>query len=568
MIGSDKTNLTRFSGDKMAWPVYITVGNINKETRRKPSENAVVLLGYLPVTKLEAFLASERSEIQHQLFHNGVRTLLEPLIKAGRDGINTLCSDGEIRLVFPILAAYIADHPEQCLVACCKENRCPKCLVPRLERGNPAKSQLRDATETIEVLKAAALQIDDEGKFEEQGLRRVDPFWKKLPRCDIFSTFTPDLLHQLHKGVFGDHVVKWACNTISKPDEIDRRFRTMTKHPSLRHFYKGISLVSQWSGREYKEVEKVFLGVIAGAAGGQVVSAVRAVLDFIYYAHFECHTDSTLKKLEAAWTDFHATKSVFVTLGVRKDFNIPKVHSMQHYVHMIKSRGTTDNFNTELPERLHIIIAKDAFDHSNKRDYIAQMRLRLQRHEAACKFTAYLAWAVEDYVPGGKRGRKPGAFDVSEDVHLGEEPPADLDDSGSPPPGAKLTLIHHDIAKKPPFTMSLDNINSTFKIRWFADTLERFLKTTRPPHPSLRPAIENARYAIFKQFTIKIPSPPQVSSEPFVNDVVRARPGEPGSNMLAKLDLSINDDARIKWWDIKGESHQSGFRQPTNNTHY
>jgi len=174
---------------------------------------------------------------------------------------------------------------------------------------------------------------------------------------------------------------------------------------------KGITLVSQWTGQEYKELEKVFLGIIAGATDGAVVSAVWAVLDFIYYAHFECHTNSTLKKLKAAWTDFHEKKSIFVDCSVREHFNIPKLHSMQHYLHMIKSHGTTDNFNTELPEQLHIDIAKDAFSHTNKKDYIAQMCLRLQRHEAVCKFTAYLQWTVKDYVPGGKKRHK--AQDIS-----------------------------------------------------------------------------------------------------------------------------------------------------------
>lgn len=228
IIGSDKTNLTRFGGDKYAWPVYITVGNIEKSTRRKPSNNAVILLGYLPVTKLAGILESERSSKQYQLFHNCMKELLQPLIKAGINGVDILCSDGQVRLVFPIISAYIADYPEQCLVACCKENRCPKCLVHRLERGNPVQSQLRDVEETLRILQDASLGMDNKDRFKQHSLRSVDPFWKNLPHCDIFSTFTPDLLHQLHKGVFGDHLSKWAREVVPDQDEIDQRFKTMT----------------------------------------------------------------------------------------------------------------------------------------------------------------------------------------------------------------------------------------------------------------------------------------------------------------------------------------------------
>ena len=36
IVSSDKTQLTRFAGDKQAWLVYLSIGNIDKETRRQP----------------------------------------------------------------------------------------------------------------------------------------------------------------------------------------------------------------------------------------------------------------------------------------------------------------------------------------------------------------------------------------------------------------------------------------------------------------------------------------------------------------------------------------------------
>ena len=173
-------------------------------------------------------------------------------------------------------------------------------------------------------------------------------------------------------------------------DEVDAQFRTMSPHPSLRHFKRGISLVTQWTGTEYKNMEKVFASILADAANPEVVRAVRAILTFIYYAHFERHSDHTLTKLHEACYDFHDSKKVFVDLGVRKHFNIPKLHSMQHYLNAIRSFGTADGYSTEGTERLHIDYAKLGYRASNCKMYIAQMACWLARQEAVSQFAAYL----------------------------------------------------------------------------------------------------------------------------------------------------------------------------------
>ena len=87
-------------------------------------------------------------------------------------------------------------------------------------------------------------------------------------------------------------------------------------------------MISQWTGTEYKNMEKVFLGVLTGQVEPGLIRVVQATLDFIYYAHFESHTIDSLCKLEEAWISFHDNLHYFSDEGVRKsrdDFNIPTV---------------------------------------------------------------------------------------------------------------------------------------------------------------------------------------------------------------------------------------------------
>ncbi|KAG1845205.1 hypothetical protein F4604DRAFT_1884337 [Suillus subluteus] len=288
------TSLSQFRGDQEVWPVYLSLGNISKDIQCQPSKHATVLIAYLPISKLECFMRDTRSVERYHLFHYCMSQVLEPLVRAGMDGVDVTCPDRQVRRMYPIVAAYIADFPEQCL-----------CVVGRHKHGDMRNLHLHHDGE-----------MGNEQFEGELGLQAIySPFWATLPHNDIFSCITPDILHQLHKGVFKDHI----C---------------------------------------------VFLGVIAGAVDHKVLTAVHG---------YRTHTEDTLAHMHAALASFHANKNIFINLGARQHFNIPKIHSMMHYINTIRILGSADGFNTELPERLHIDFAKWAHHASNRCDYVIQM---------------------------------------------------------------------------------------------------------------------------------------------------------------------------------------------------
>ena len=136
ILSTDKTQLTLFCG-KSAYPVYLTIGNIPKHIRRKPSCHAQILIAYIPTTKLEAFTNQTGQRcVMANLYHFCMKFIVS-LIKAyGETGIPMMSGDGVWCRCHPIYSVFVSDHLEQALVTCTHSNRCPKCLVPYDKLGS------------------------------------------------------------------------------------------------------------------------------------------------------------------------------------------------------------------------------------------------------------------------------------------------------------------------------------------------------------------------------------------------------------------------------------------------
>ena len=140
---SDQTNLTNFLGDKKAWPVYITIGNLPSARHNSPGSMAVLLLALLPVPpKLSKTSKADRwqRKINSDTLQDVFKLIFAPLQDVAHAGIPIDCADGKVRLCFPILSAWIADHMENVALHGLKTNTCPKCEVPTNELGTNTRS--------------------------------------------------------------------------------------------------------------------------------------------------------------------------------------------------------------------------------------------------------------------------------------------------------------------------------------------------------------------------------------------------------------------------------------------
>ncbi|KAI5982093.1 hypothetical protein EDD15DRAFT_2403257 [Pisolithus albus] len=399
ILSSDKTNISVMTGNRMAHPLLLSLANIDADIRSKGSLHGHVLLALLPVVSFIHGKTRVRSLLSDRLVHESLDFVLKPPLKVAA-AVGVMMSDpvGNLRYCFTPLIAYIADTPEQSLLACISPKASPVSTAVYKEFGDPFPHPPRTAGRTLDDIERVCIEADP-NDFEEflKAAKRYSlsgvhkPFWRDWPLSDPSKFLTPEVLHHFHR-IFWDHDLQW-CSIVLGPAEIDYRFSLIQTPVGYRSFGEGVSKLKQVTGRDHHAVQRYIVGVIAGAVPPKFLLSINALLSFRYLAQMPRFDHDALARVEMALKTFHDNKAAIISSGRRQGSNgplqhweIPKLELLQHVVSSIHNSGAVMQWTADVTEHAHVTEIKQPARTGNNQDYYAQIARHLDRSEKCFRF--------------------------------------------------------------------------------------------------------------------------------------------------------------------------------------
>ncbi|PBK62830.1 hypothetical protein ARMSODRAFT_990403 [Armillaria solidipes] len=373
ILGSDKTT--------------VSVGTGNVEYHPLGHRNAVMPIGFLAIPKGDRKYDDDPAFriFKKRLYHQSVAAILRSLRPAMTQPVVRRCPDGHFRRVIYDLASFIADYPEQVLLSGIVTGWCAKCtaLSNDLDGGGSRRSQ------ALTELLLEEFRDDGDALWYNYGIdKNIQPFMYDFPWADIHEILTSDLLHQVIKGSFKDHLVEWVGEYLLQSegkerareimDDIDCRIAATPLFPGLRRFPQGRRF-KQWTGDDSKALMKVYLPAVADYLPEDMMHCLASFLDFCYLVCWTDFDEDTLAAVDAAVASFHHYRMVFITTGVRETISLPRQHSLVHYRQHIVDFGAPNGLCSSITESRHITAVKKPWRQSNRYNALSQMLLTNQR---------------------------------------------------------------------------------------------------------------------------------------------------------------------------------------------
>ncbi|TCD60181.1 hypothetical protein EIP91_010605 [Steccherinum ochraceum] len=329
ILGSDKTTVSvAWTGQTDYYPLYLSVGNVHNEVRRA-HRNAVAVIGFLAIPN---FTKQNQNDIYYRkwrrkLYHASIARILQPLRAGMTTPVLTRCGDGFYRKVIYGLGPYIADYPEQVLLASVVQRWCANHLP---------------ITFHAQISISFLLQI----------------YSIKLSREPLRITLWSCLLAEDAEEVL---------------DDIDRRIALAPPFTGLRRFPQGRGF-KQWTGDDSKALMKVYLPAILGYVPDDMVQALRAFLEFCYLVRRNVFTAETFSQMEETLEHYYKYREIFQKSGAcPKGYELPRQHSLKHYLWLTILFGAPNGLCSSITESKHIAAVKEPWRRTNRFKALVQM---------------------------------------------------------------------------------------------------------------------------------------------------------------------------------------------------
>ncbi|TFK59605.1 hypothetical protein BDN72DRAFT_719622, partial [Pluteus cervinus] len=343
ILSSDKTKITNGTGNRAAHPLLMSLANLDIDFRSKSSNNAYLLLAFLPIPKFTE--GGAKTVLEARLVHQVLDFITEPAKQAARVGY--MMDDAFARL-------------------------CQQQITRTWATRDPWELKTY-------ITKSRKLRLNGVHK----------PFWRNWSApalADPANFLNPDALHHWHSG-FHAHDLKWCIYALGAA-EIDFRYMNLHPHTGFRRFSSGVTELQQCTMREHRDIQRYIVCVTAGAVEPDFLVAIRALCDFRYRAQAAVLDDDDLDAMDDSLEEFHSHRDAITDAEARrgekdpiKEWYIPKLETFQNVTRSARSSGAPAQFSAERTENEHIPTVKRPSHKTNNRGHCPQICLHLDRAE-------------------------------------------------------------------------------------------------------------------------------------------------------------------------------------------
>jgi len=424
---SDGIPLLTAAGANKELPVHMTIGTQSSKICHMPSTHSLVMFALLPIPIKMCNITQQQLDEPRQTNWNVLNKVLRQVYQpvtweqdpsAECEYYNFLCADGNFRRWKLVVAAWLADCPEYSDQHHLEQHVCFWCECPKNKLGDyvpPDKQHLWPDHYLYRTLSDANSRSADTqllSRHVHRGfkvIRHTPSIMSNLPK--------PDILHTMHIGMH-DHVQKWIFHFMKMHKQLDKYNAIWLFLPSYHDLTpknKSYEEVSQWNGKELKELSRDLLGVQAGSLHDGItahcpkfncaIECTQPLLEFYIHAQYESHDDAILSYMEDALRRFRTFKDGFLLQFADKNANAKPTTLWRELVQKGNVGMETNAETRTLSKMLHE--RKDWWDYISHKIYVCKKldansnfpNIHLMSHwaEQICWYGALQQYSADSY---------------------------------------------------------------------------------------------------------------------------------------------------------------------------